>query len=98
MLTGYFGNFCFIVFGIFLSPHMIPLFLPSSIYFAIPPIPKIAKKEALHPGSGLLLTVTPERPFVIIILELLKQHIKYLGLDGRKGIGCGVGSLPNFHS
>lgn len=36
---------------------MIAIFLPSSIYLAIPPIPKIAQKEAQHPGCGLLLTV-----------------------------------------
>lgn len=45
---------CFIVFAIFSSLHMIAIFLPSSIYSAIPPLPQIAQKEALHPVSGLL--------------------------------------------
>lgn len=55
---------------------------PSFLYlFSHPPIPKIAQKEALHPGSGLLFTVIPERPFVIIILKPLKQRIECLGLN-----------------
>lgn len=69
---------CFIMFAIFPFPHMIAIF-PSFLYlFSHPPIPKIAQKEALHPGSGLLFAMIPERPFVIIIL--LKQHIECFGL------------------
>lgn len=70
----------FIVFGIFLSPHMIATF-PSLFYLFChhPPTLKIAKQEALHPGSGLLHTVTPERPFVILFPELLKRHYGVFG-------------------
>lgn len=48
---------CFVMSAIFSFPHMIAIFLPSFIYLAIPLVPKIAQKEALHPGSDLLLTV-----------------------------------------
>ena len=58
------GELCFIVFAIFSSPHMIAT-VPSFLYLFShpPPFPKIAQEEALHPGSGLLFTVIPERPF-----------------------------------
>lgn len=92
-----FWELCFIMFAIFPFPHMIAIFLPCSIYLAIPPIPKIAQKEALHPGSGLLFTVIPERPFVIIMLRRPKQLLSVLGLIWENGIGRGIGSSPNFH-
>lgn len=85
MLTAYLGSFALFIFLAYISFHHMIATFPSFLYlFSHPPIPKIAKKEALHPASGVLLTVTPERPFVIIILEVLKRHIEYLGLDGRR--------------
>lgn len=66
------------MFPIFPSPHIIVIFSFLPLFIQPSPlIPKIAQMEALHPGSGLLFfffALIPERPFVVIILKVLKQH------------------------
>lgn len=98
----FWGKLCFIVFAIFSSPHMIAT-VPSFLYLFSrhppPPIPKIAQEEALHPGSGLLFTVIPERPFCHYHSQAVEAAYRVFGAEyGRNGIGCGKGSLPDFHS